>query len=173
VTLVRDRAGLVPLLPPSDGPWRIVVIAPKPVDLTPADTSSYAAMGLADALRSALRRQGSAGSVIDLESPLDPDADTISALCASAAEATVTIVGTVDAVTHPAQGTLVEALIARGLPAIAVALRTPFDILAYADVGTYGCTYGIQPPNLDAMAEALLGRIPFRGRLPVTLPIGR
>ena len=55
VTLVRDRPGLVPLRPPSDGPWRIVVIAPRPVDLTPADTSSYAARDLADALRDALR----------------------------------------------------------------------------------------------------------------------
>ena len=171
VTLVRDRAGLVPLRPPSDGPWRIVVIAPKPVDLTPADTSSYAALGLADALRNALRREGSAASVTDLETPLDPDADAIAGLCASAAGGTVTIVGTVDAVAHPAQGTLVEALIARGLPVIAVALRTPFDLLAYPGVGAYGCTYGIQPPNLDAMADALLGRIPFRGSLPVTLHV--
>jgi beta-N-acetylhexosaminidase len=54
---------------------------------------------------------------------------------------------------------------------IAVALRTPFDILAYPTVGTYGCTYGIQPPNLEAMADALLGHIPFRGRVPVELSL--
>ena len=51
VTLVRDQAGLVPLRPPSAGAWQIVVIAPRPVDLTPADTSSYVALGLADAVR--------------------------------------------------------------------------------------------------------------------------
>lgn len=168
VTLVRDEAGLVPLRPPSAGAWQIAVIAPRPVDLTPADTSSYVALGLADALRAAIRRSGMTASVTALQTPLDPDADAIAGLAAAAGD-TVTIVGTVDAVAHPAQGRLVEALVARGAPVIGVALRTPFDLLAYPGVGTYGCTYGIQPPNLDAMADALLGRIPFRGRLPVRL----
>jgi beta-N-acetylhexosaminidase len=169
VTLVRDHAGLVPLRPPSAGAWQIVVIAPRPVDLTPADTSSYIAVGLADALSAALRRSGTAASVTSLETPLDPNADAIAWLSATAAGGTVTIVGTVDAVAHPAQGRLVEAIVARGTQVIGVALRTPFDLLAYPGVGTYGCTYGIQPPNLDAMADALLGRIPFRGRLPIRL----
>lgn len=169
VTLVRDQAGLVPLRPPSPGPWRIVVVAPRPVDLTPADTSSYATRDLADALRAALGRSGMAGSVTALESPLDPDANAIAALSAAAASGSVTVVGTVDAVAHRGQGRLVEALLARAAPVVAVALRTPFDLLAYPGVGTYGCTYGIQPPNLDAMTDALLGRIPFRGRLPVRL----
>jgi beta-N-acetylhexosaminidase len=168
-TLVRDRARLVPLRPPPEGPWRIVVIAPRPVDLTPADTSSYTALDLAGALRGALERSGAPASVTAIETPLDPDADAIGALGAAATKGTVTVVGTVDAVAHPGQGRLVEELVTRGVPVVAVALRTPFDILAYPSVGTYGCTYGIQPPNLDAMADALLGRIPFRGRVPVRL----
>ena len=177
VTLVHDRVGLVPLRRPSVGPWRIVVIEPRPVDLTPADTSSYALTGLADALREAMRearRDGGAdggadASVTALEAPLDPDPAQIAALRRSAAGATVTIVGTVDASVHAGQGRLVEALAADGGPVIAVALRTPFDLRAYPGVATYACTYGIQPPNLRAMADALLGQIAFRGHLPVRL----
>ena len=175
VTLVRDRQGLVPLRPPSDGPWRIVVMTTRPVDLTPADTSSYAALGLADALREALVEDGTPASVTSLEVPLDPDPAAIAVLCRAAAPATVTIVGSVDVLAHPGQARLVEALVAGGVPVaggapvVAVAQRTPFDLLAYPGVGTYACTYGIQPPNLRAMADALLGRIPFRGRLPVRL----
>jgi beta-N-acetylhexosaminidase len=172
VTLVRDRAALLPMRPPSDGPWRIAVLAPRPVDLTPADTSSYAGMGLADALRDALESAGQAASVEAFEAPLDPDPEAIAELRRSAAEATVTIVGTVDALVHPAQARLAEALVDGGNPVVAVALRTPFDILAYPAVDTYACSYGIQPPNLRAVADALLGHIPFRGRLPVRLDQG-
>ena len=53
---------------------------------------------------------------------------------------------------------------------VAVALRLPSDIAAYPDVPTYMCTYSIQPASLDALADALWGRIPFVGRLPVELP---
>lgn len=173
VTLVRDRADLVPLRPPADGPWRIVVIAPRPVDLTPADTSSYAGMGLADALRDALRSGPLPGSqrasVEAVEAPLNPEPAAIAALRRAVAGATITIVGTVDALVHTGQARLVEGLSGDGMSVIAIALRTPFDLAAYPGVGTYGCTYGIQDPNLRAMAQALLGRIPFRGRLPVTL----
>lgn len=171
VTLVRDRARLVPLRPPADGTWRIVVIAPRPVDLTPADTSSFASMGLADALRATLRSAGATAVVDALEMPLDPDAAAIGALVEGATGATVAIVGSVDALAHPGQGRLVAALAARSAPVIGVALRTPYDLAAYPAVGTYACSYGIQPPNLRAMADALLGRIPFRGRLPVRLSL--
>lgn len=171
VTLVRDRPGLVPLRV-VDGPSQVVVIAPRPVDLTPADTSSFAVLDLADALRDALRQAGSAMSVAAVEADLDPGPEAIAALCRVAGQAALTIVGTVDALSHPGQARLVEALIANGAPVIAVALRTPFDLLAYPGIGTYACSYGIQPPNLRAVADALLGRIPFRGRLPVQLETG-
>ena len=49
VTLVRDNANLLPLnLNPEQ---RIAAIVPKPIDLTPADTSSYVTPGLGAALR--------------------------------------------------------------------------------------------------------------------------
>ena len=81
----------------------------------------------------------------------------------------VVVVGTIDAIAHEGQARLVEALAETGVPLIAVALRTPVDVLAYPVVGTALATYGSQPPNLTALAAALIGRIPFTGRLPVRL----
>src|SRR6185369_13994907 len=50
ITLIRDRGGLLPVRLTSDS--RILVIEPRPRDLTPADTtSSLAAGGLAEAVR--------------------------------------------------------------------------------------------------------------------------
>ena len=42
-------------------------------------------------------------------------------------------------------------------------------LAAYPGVETYACTYSILPPSMEALAEALWGRIPFRGTLPVSL----
>src|SRR5512143_1959696 len=49
ITLVRDHAGLLPLRLNRDA--RIAAVVPRPSDLTPADTSSYVAPTLAEALR--------------------------------------------------------------------------------------------------------------------------
>ena len=55
------------------------------------------------------------------------------------------------------------------MPVVAIALRTPVDLIAYPAVGTAVATYGSQEPSLRAVAAAVAGRIPFRGRLPVRL----
>jgi beta-N-acetylhexosaminidase len=161
VTLVRDRAGVVPLRPSASR--RPLVVSPVAVDLTPADTSSYAQLGLADAFRER-------GFAVDhLEMPMDPGQAELSALREGLAGVPLAIIGTVDALTHPGQARMVDSLVANGVPIIAVALRTPYDLAAYPSVQSYACTYGIQPANLLALVDALTGRIPFRGQLPVRL----
>jgi beta-N-acetylhexosaminidase len=49
VTLVRNQAQLLPLRLPAGA--RLAVIVPQPIDLTPADTSSYVTCSLATVLR--------------------------------------------------------------------------------------------------------------------------
>ena len=65
---------------------------------------------------------------------------------------------------------LVNALLKRDVPTVAVALRMPYDLLAYPTAPTYVCVYSIQSPAMEALARALFGHIPFAGRLPVSIP---
>jgi beta-N-acetylhexosaminidase len=80
------------------------------------------------------------------------------------------VIGTIAANLDPAQGDLVRAVLASGAPVVTVALRTPFDLMAYAEAPTHVCTYGVLPVSMDALAAALFGRIPFGGRLPAAIP---
>ena len=60
-------------------------------------------------------------------------------------------------------------LLATGVPTVAVALRTPYDLVAYPAAATYACTYGLRRPMMEALANALFGKAPFGGKLPVTI----
>jgi beta-N-acetylhexosaminidase len=162
ITLVRDLAGLLPLQPAPD--QHVSVILPEPKDLTPADTSSYEHLELADILR---RRHS---QVDEIRLPLQPSDADIAATLARMAPNSLVIVGTINATTYPGQAALVKALLERGQPVIAVALRMPYDLAAYPSVSTYLCTYSLQPPSLEALARVLWGDQRAVGRLPVTLP---
>ena len=177
VTLVRDPAGLVPLNVTADG--HVAVVAPAPVDLTPAETSSYLQIGLARALR----ERGLA--VDEFTMPLDPTPADIAALEAATAGHAITLVCTFDAVSFPGQASLVSRLADAGAGAVvatgpggarrvvAVALRSPYDVALFPAAVASICTYGIQPPQIEALTDALLGRILFAGRLPVRLEKAR
>ena len=160
VTLVRDDAAVLPLSTDA----RIAAVMPAPRDLTPADTSSTVAAGL-DA---ALRRHADRVDAFVTGHP--PTAREIASLRDQAGDHDVFVVGTIDAFRDPRQADLVGALVETGVPVVAAALRTPFDLAAYPQARTYTCTYGILPPSLEALADALFGRLPFRGRLPAAIP---
>ncbi len=164
VTLVRDARSSLPLRLAADA--RVGLIAPVPTDLTPAETSSYLHLGLAQALRARGLR------VEELVTPLDPTRAQARALAAATTACDAVVVGTFDAVTFPGQVQLVEEVSAAGgtsRPCIMVALRTPYDVTAAPERVAVACTYGIQAPQVEALADALLGRIPFAGTLPIEL----
>jgi beta-N-acetylhexosaminidase len=162
ITLVRDPRRLLPLgrRGPAGNPHRVAWIAPVPVDLTPAETSSYLRVELAAALR------GRGVVVRELVAPLDPTAAQVAALIDAAVDVDLALVGTFDAVAHPGQAALVRSLVA-SLPTIAIALRSPYDIGLLPPEATVVCTYGIQPPQIEALAAALAGEISFASRLPI------
>lgn len=161
ITLVRDDAQQLPLRLAADA--RLAVIVPQPKDLTPADTSSYDQPALADAIRPYQ-------AVDEIPMPLEPTAAEVAALADRVAGADRIIIGTINAYQHRGQAALVNTLIDRGQPVIALALRMPYDMIAYPRVPTYLCTYSLQPAALQAVARALWGRIPCVGQLPVELP---
>jgi beta-N-acetylhexosaminidase len=162
VTLVRKGAGALPLSLKRTA--RVAAVVPRPVDLTPADTSSYEIPALGAALR---RRHP---HVEEIQVAMNPDAAEVRALRGKLARFDLVVMGTINAGSHPGQADLVNALLQQGTPTIAVALRMPYDLAAFPGVPTYLCTYSILPPSMEALADGLFGRIPFVGRLPVTLP---
>ena len=162
ITLVRDEAQQLPLrLAPGA---RLAVIMPQPTDLTPADTSSYDQPALADAIRAYHT------AVDEILMPLEPTETDIAALVDRVTGADQIIVGTINAHQYRGQAALVNALIDRSQSVIALALRMPYDMITYPRVPTYLCTYSLQPASLQAAAQALWGRIPCMGQLPVELP---
>ena len=142
---------------------RLLAIMPEPTDLTPADTSSMVAPGLGRALRT---RFDSVEEVVVGVSPNDAE---IAGLRARAGSFDAVVVGTIEAHRQPAQADLVRAIAATGVPTIAVALRTPWDVAVYPAGVPAICTYSILPDSLEALARALAGEIGFPGRLPVTV----
>jgi beta-N-acetylhexosaminidase len=162
ITLVRDDAGLLPLRLAPEA--RVAVVVPRPTDLTPADTSSYASCALADQLRRYHPQ------VEEFIVEADPDTATVAWLQQRLGGYDLVIAGTINATAQPGQAALVQALLASRAPLICVALRTPYDLSVYPQAPTYLCAYSILPPALDALARALFGHIPLVGRLPVSIP---
>jgi beta-N-acetylhexosaminidase len=161
VTLVRDEAGLLPLRLGAGA--RVVVVQPVGHDLTPADTSSTVPPGLAAAIR---RRHPAAEELL-----VDEASDTeIAAARVAVDGADLIVLGSVSASLRPAHAALCNALLASGVPAVTVALRTPFDLAAYPASSTHACTYGVLEPSCEAVAAALFGERPFQGRLPAPIP---
>ena len=161
ITLLRNDEGLLPLRLPKDA--HVAVVQTLPADLTPADTSSTVTPTLAAALRRRLPR------IEEFLLPAGLSESDIAGARQQAAGFDLVVVGTFSAHLQPAQAALASALLSTGKPTVTIALRTPWDLLAYAHARTHVCTYGILPPTMEALAAALVGETPFVGHLPVEL----
>lgn len=164
ITLVRDRANLIPIrLAPEK---RIAVVIPEPQDLTPADTSSYIKPGLAAAIKS-FHAQVDGFSV-----PFAPDEDERAAIIDSLKQYDLIIAGTINACATPNQAELIRQLVNLKIPLIVIAMRLPYDLESFPQAGTYICTYSILEPAMKAAARALFGQLQMTGKLPVAVKNG-
>lgn len=161
ITLVRDEANLLPLKLQPEA--RIIAIMPRPADLTPADTSSTLEPSLAPVLR--LYHP----NVDEIVLPQRPSPADIAAVRARASAGDLLVIGSISAHLQPEQAEMVNELLTLDIPAVTVAMRTPYDLTVYPQSNTHICTYSIQPVTLRALAAALWGAIPFEGKLPVKL----
>jgi beta-N-acetylhexosaminidase len=165
ITLVWDKAHQLPLNPTTETQIGVITIEPR--DLTPADTSSKVQIRLADTIRA---RHPDPANVITHQMPMrGGDSDVRAALDAVNGCSSV-IVGTIQATHDPAQAALIQALRERGQTPIVIALREPYDVMAFPQVETYLCAYGIRPVTMEAIARVLFGAIPALGILPTTIP---
>ncbi|MFN8499916.1 MAG: beta-N-acetylhexosaminidase [Anaerolineae bacterium] len=158
ITLVRDAAGWVPL------PEGVVgVIELGETRLTPAEDRVQGGSALAGNL-------AHYRAVQPLSLPLTPTERDVAAARDLARRSNVVVVGTRAAALYPAQAALVREVLAVGRPTVVVALRAPYDLLAFPDAPAFIAAYGDVPPSLDAVVKVLVGDAAVRGRLPVTLP---
>lgn len=162
ITLVRDEAQRLPLRLAPEA--RLALVLPQPEDLTPADTSSYVAPTLADAMRRYHPQ------VDEFVTAHRPTSEEIAAVRERLQSYDLVIAGTISAHLNPEQAALVNALLEAEVPLIVVALRTPYDLAAFPGVQTFVCTYSILEPSMVALAKALWGQAPFRGHLPASIP---
>lgn len=162
VTLVRNEAGTLPLRLPPEA--RVAAVVPAPLDLTPADTSSHVAPTLAAALR-AYHRQ-----VDQYIFPYSPTGHQITALLELLKTYDLVVLGTLNAFRQKGQQKLVSEVLASGIPTVLVAMRLPYDLMAYPQAPTHVCTYSLLEPSMRALAAAMFGKVPFEGRLPVSIP---
>jgi beta-N-acetylhexosaminidase len=162
ITLVRNETGILPLRLTED--QRIAVIVPRPLDLTPADTSSYVAPMLAESIREYHPRTD---KFVIPHIPRDSD---IRDIMGQVHGYDLVIVGTLNAFNQPAQSELVRLLLEGSAPVIVVALRLPYDLVSFPDAPAYICTYSILEPSMQMLAKVLFGLVKPLGRLPVSIP---
>lgn len=164
MTLSRNENGILPLRLSADE--SLAVITAIPEDLTPADTSSLVKIRLAEAITKRHNK------TLALSMTLKPSVDEINSIVERLGAIETVVVGTISAEILRGQSQLVNALLAAGKRVVAVALRTPYDIMGYPEVDAYLCTYGIRDASTEAAAKVLFGEIAAKGVLPCNVPLG-
>ena len=86
-------------------------------------------------------------------------------------ESDIFIVATVNAHLDERQAELVRYLIASGRRTIGIAVRNPYDLLAFPQLRTYLVTYEYTRPALVAAVRVLFGERQAQGHLPVSMPV--
>ncbi|NUU76204.1 beta-N-acetylhexosaminidase [Paenibacillus xylanilyticus] len=162
ITLVRDQLDMLPLKPE-----RTLVITIAASVTTIADEQ----LNQAVTLGSALSRHGL--NVVDLTVTPEEVASSSARLLQAAEEGNIRqiVVGTYNAGSPSGdpQCRLIGWLQQLGKPLAVVALRSPYDLLALPGVQVYVAAYESRPLAMDSVARAMMGHIPFNGKLPVNL----
>jgi beta-N-acetylhexosaminidase len=144
ITLLRDDAGLLPL----GADAKLIAVEP------PAAAGMGKALGI--------------GTIFSVTA--NPTAAEISGIIGVARAGRTAVVATADAKPGSGQAKLVQALLDAQVPTIVVAVRGPYDLLAFPQAPTYLALYGSNPPALDALADVLSGKVKPAGKLPVEIP---
>ncbi|WP_369259560.1 glycoside hydrolase family 3 protein [Streptomyces sp. R35] len=96
-----------------------------------------------------------------------PSTATIAKAVAAARDANAVVVGTYNVTATGSQKTLVDQLVATGVPVIAIAIRNPYDVAQLPGVGACLAAYSWTDVELRAAARVIAGRRHPRGTLPV------
>ncbi|MFG3286534.1 glycoside hydrolase family 3 protein [Streptomyces sp. NPDC048111] len=159
-TLISNAQGLLPLS--RHRHRRVLVVGADPA--SPSGTTGPPTAVLAGTLT----ELGFHTTV--LSTGTAPSPAQIDAVVRAAGGQDVVIVGTYNVAAGDAQGRLVSALGATGVPVVHVALRNPYDIAHLSGYAASLATYCWTDVELRAAGRVLAGRGWPRGRLPVAVP---
>ncbi|MDZ4670743.1 MAG: beta-N-acetylhexosaminidase [Phototrophicales bacterium] len=160
ITVVRDTKHLLPLS--ADKSLGVVMV--QPTNLTPADSSAFIKIKFAE------RISQRCPDATTHNLPFRADESALREALDAVAGLDTVVVGTITANNDTSQAEFVNALISRGQNVIVVALRTPYDLVAFPHIEAYLCTYGIREVSMEAVARVLFGEIEARGVLPCVIP---
>lgn len=160
ITLLRDEADLLPLR--ADLGAKLVVVGPIGMKRTMMEQWHAGPCRLGAELARFMP------GLVDIQVEYPLAAQERAALLRAASRAEVVVVGTLNAVLDPEQVSLVKDLAdGSGARVLVVALRMPYDVERMPWLPTFVAAYTSARPSLAAVAEALAGKIPLTGRLPV------
>jgi beta-N-acetylhexosaminidase len=162
ITLVRDNEKLLPLR--LDAQQRLLVVYPHRGVWTRVEDKGYPEEFLLESLR---QRHANTTAIVLTEQTTPAEYE---ALYSAASGAGAILMVTVNALLDPRQARVMQHLIATGRPVIGLAAYSPYDLLAFPELGTYLVTYEYTQPAVAAAMRALFGEIHPRGKLPVSLP---
>lgn len=100
---------------------------------------------------------------------IDPTEEEVRAIQAKMPGHTAVVVATYNGHIKTGQLAVVKAAARSGVPAVAVALRNPYDLKGLPENMSGIAAYAYSRPVLDALQKALAGEIALTGRLPVDL----
>jgi beta-glucosidase-like glycosyl hydrolase/CubicO group peptidase (beta-lactamase class C family) len=164
ITLVRDRAGLVPL---GARLGRVLSVTYARDEDPVAGLAFDAALRLRIPVVDAARVEPRTSDYDELRARAD-SADMVVIAAYVPPEENVGTVGVPDP--FAAFVTSLERAGRGRPPTVVVAFGSPYLLTAFPDVGTYMIAWGGQQLMQTAAARALLGEAPITGRLPISLP---
>ncbi|PKT69926.1 beta-N-acetylhexosaminidase [Streptomyces populi] len=156
-TLLVNEEGLLPLSRRRTP--RVLVVGADPASPSLSDGPPTTVMAAA--------LNGLGFTATALSTGTAPSAATITKAVTAAADADAVVALTYNLTATGSQKTLVERLVATGVPVTAVAVRNPYDIAQVPGVGAFLASYSWTDVEVRAAARVIAGRADPRGRLPV------
>ncbi|WP_307788992.1 glycoside hydrolase family 3 protein [Glycomyces salinus] len=102
----------------------------------------------------------------------EPDSAAIGNAAAAAEGRDLVVVATFNVGADSPQTELVRSLQATGVPVVAAAVGTPYDIARFTDVNAYLASYSYTDGSLSSLAKVIVGELEPSGSLPVDIPAG-
>jgi beta-N-acetylhexosaminidase len=163
-TLVRDDKKLLPLHLETN--QRLLVVYTHRDIWTQVEDKGYPEDFLVESLQ---KRHANTNAVRLTEHTTPAEYEE---LYSAARLADVILMVTVNALLDEQQAKVMRNLLATGCPLIGLAPYSPYDLLAFPELGTYLVTYEYTRTAIAAAVRVLFGEIAPQGKLPVSLPTG-